>query len=61
MTPPSLLQKMAAARAGAPATRRAILDLIIEDPDRALEESFETMAERSRKTWRWAARRCTGA
>ena len=28
-------------RNSAPATRRAILDLILEDPDRVLEESFE--------------------
>ena len=43
----SLLQRVATARAGAPATRRAILDLILEDPDRALEESFEQLAARS--------------
>lgn len=34
---PSLLQKIAQARGSAPATRRAILDLILEDPDRALK------------------------
>ena len=44
---PSLLQKIAQTREGAPATRRAILDLILEDPDRVLEESFESLAERS--------------
>src|SRR6218665_181998 len=45
---PCLLQKIAQTRSGAPATRRAILDLILEDPDRVLEESFEQLAERSR-------------
>ena len=45
--PDNLLQKMAALRASAPATRRAILELILEDPERALEESFESLAERS--------------
>jgi RpiR family carbohydrate utilization transcriptional regulator len=45
--PPSLLQRIAESRASAPATRRAILDAILEDPDRVLEESFEQLAERS--------------
>ena len=43
----NLLQKMAALRASAPATRRAILELILQDPERALQESFEALAERS--------------
>src|SRR5882724_6906552 len=43
----SLLDRVAAIRAKAPTTRRAILDLILEDPDRVLEESFEQLAERS--------------
>ena len=47
---PSLLQKIADIRSDAPATRRAILDLILEDPDRVLEESFEQLAERSRSS-----------
>ena len=42
-----LLHKVAELRATAPATRRAILDLILEDPDRVLQESFEMLAERS--------------
>jgi hypothetical protein len=37
----SLLQKVAATRAGAPATRRAQRDLIHEDPHSVLEESVE--------------------
>jgi DNA-binding MurR/RpiR family transcriptional regulator len=42
-----LLTRVAEIRASAPATRRAILDCILEDPDRVLEESFEQLAERS--------------
>jgi RpiR family carbohydrate utilization transcriptional regulator len=42
-----LLSKVSEARARAPATRRAILEAILEDPDRVLEESFEQLAERS--------------
>ena len=43
----ALLQRVAELRATAPAARRAILDSILEDPDRVLEESFETLAERA--------------
>ena len=46
-TKPSLLERMALARESAPATRRAILQAMLEDPDRTLEESFEQLAERS--------------
>jgi DNA-binding MurR/RpiR family transcriptional regulator len=46
MNPP-LLTRVAEIRAEAPTTRRAILDCILEDPDRVLEESFEQLAERS--------------
>lgn len=46
-TTPSLLERMALARESAPATRRAILQAMLEDPDRTLEESFEQLAERS--------------
>src|SRR5882672_12379532 len=42
-----LLSKVDEIRAHAPAARRAILDLILEDPDRVLEESFEQLAERA--------------
>jgi RpiR family transcriptional regulator, carbohydrate utilization regulator len=45
--PTSLLARIAATRTQAPATRRAILDAMLEDPDRVLEESFEQLAERS--------------
>ncbi len=42
-----LLQRVAQIRAKAPAARRAILGLILEDPDRVLSESFELLAERA--------------
>jgi len=42
-----LLQRVTEVRATAPAARRAILDLILEDPDRVLEESFESLALRA--------------
>ena len=42
-----LLTKVDEIRAQAPAARRAILELILEDPDRVLEESFEQLAERA--------------
>lgn len=42
-----MLQRIADSREKAPATRRAILDAMLEDPDRVLEESFEQLAERS--------------
>ena len=42
-----MLQRIADSREAAPATRRAILDAILEDPDRVVEESFEQLAERS--------------
>lgn len=43
----SLLARVAEIRDQAPTARRAILDLILEDPDRVLEESFEQLAERA--------------
>jgi len=43
----NLLQRVAELRATAPSARRAILDLVLEDPDRVLEESFEVLAERA--------------
>lgn len=43
----SLMTRVAEARAAAPAARRAILDLVLEDPDRVLQESFEALAERA--------------
>jgi RpiR family carbohydrate utilization transcriptional regulator len=43
----SLLHRIAESRDKAPATRRAILNAMLEDPDRVLAESFEQLAERS--------------
>ena len=43
----ALLSRVSEIRTTAPATRRAILNLILEDPDRVLAESFEQLAERS--------------
>jgi RpiR family transcriptional regulator, carbohydrate utilization regulator len=54
----TLLEQVAAMRAHAPATRRAILDSILEDPDRVLEESFEQLAERSRSSVPTIMRTC---
>ena len=42
-----LLQRVAELREKAPSARRAILDLMLEDPDRVLAESFEALAERA--------------
>ncbi len=44
MQPTTIRQKVEAIRANAPATRRAILDQILEDPERVLAESFEQLA-----------------
>jgi RpiR family carbohydrate utilization transcriptional regulator len=44
---PSLLTRVGEIRAQAPAARRAILDLILDDPDRVLEETFEQLAQRA--------------
>jgi RpiR family carbohydrate utilization transcriptional regulator len=43
----SLLTRVGEIRAQAPAARRAILDLILDDPDRVLEETFEQLAQRA--------------
>lgn len=42
-----LLQRVAEIRDKAPAARRAILELVLADPDRVLAESFELLAERA--------------
>jgi RpiR family transcriptional regulator, carbohydrate utilization regulator len=42
-----LLHRVAAIRVKAPAARRAILDVVLEDPDRVLAESFESLAARA--------------
>ncbi|MES2956873.1 MAG: MurR/RpiR family transcriptional regulator [Pseudomonadota bacterium] len=53
-----LLRKVAQIRDKAPAARRAILDLILEDPDRVLAESFELLARRARSSVPTVMRTC---
>ena len=45
--PSSLLTRVAEIRDKAPTARRAILEAVLADPDRVLEESFEQLAERA--------------
>jgi DNA-binding MurR/RpiR family transcriptional regulator len=54
----ALLQRVAELRSTAPAARRAILDAILEDPDRVLEESFETLAQRASSSVPTVMRTC---
>jgi RpiR family carbohydrate utilization transcriptional regulator len=53
-----LLQRVAEIRDKAPAARRAILELILDDPDRVLEESFELLAERAASSVPTVMRTC---
>jgi len=53
-----LLQRVAEIRDKAPAARRAILELILDDPDRVLEESFERLAERAASSVPTVMRTC---
>ena len=53
-----LLHNVAQIRDKAPAARRAILDLILEDPDRVLAESFELLARRARSSVPTVMRTC---
>jgi len=53
-----LLRKVAQIRDKAPAARRAILDLVLEDPDRVLAESFELLARRARSSVPTVMRTC---
>ncbi len=43
----SLLSRIAALTATAPLARRKVLELMLEDPQRVLDESFEQLAERA--------------
>jgi RpiR family transcriptional regulator, carbohydrate utilization regulator len=47
MTPPRVLQKIAEIIDRAPTARRTVLALILEDPQRVLDETFETLAQRA--------------
>ncbi|MEP7298290.1 MAG: MurR/RpiR family transcriptional regulator [Burkholderiales bacterium] len=53
-----LLKRVAALRDKAPAARRAILDVMLEDPDRVLAESFELLARRARSSVPTVMRTC---
>lgn len=53
-----LLRTVAQIRDKAPAARRAILDLILEDPDRVLAESFELLARRAHSSVPTVMRTC---
>jgi len=53
-----LLQRVAEIRDKAPSARRAILELILDDPDRVLEESFELLAERAASSVPTVMRTC---
>lgn len=44
---PPLLQRVEAAQHGAPSARRAILQLVLDDPERVLREPFEQLAQRA--------------
>lgn len=55
---PGLLQRVADLRGSAPAARRAILDVMLEDPDRVLAESFELLARRARSSVPTVMRTC---
>ena len=54
----TLLAKISEARAGSTNARRAILDIVLEDPDRVVAESFEQLAERSRSSVPTIMRTC---
>ncbi|MEO8154350.1 MAG: MurR/RpiR family transcriptional regulator [Rhizobacter sp.] len=53
-----LLQRVAALRDKAPVARRAILDVMLEDPDRVLAESFELLAQRAHSSVPTVMRTC---
>lgn len=57
-TASSILERVATVRERAPATRRGILDAILEDPDRVLAESFEQLALRTHSSVPTIMRTC---
>ena len=44
---PRVLEKVTAIIEGAPAARRAVLELILQDPQRVLDETFDMLAKRA--------------
>lgn len=55
---PRVLDKVAAIIDQAPAARRAVLALILEDPQRVLDETFDTLARRARSSVPTIMRTC---
>jgi RpiR family carbohydrate utilization transcriptional regulator len=55
---PRVLEKIAAIIDRAPAARRAVLALILEDPQRVLDETFETLAQRANSSVPTIMRTC---
>src|SRR5687767_7910148 len=53
-----VLEQVAAIIDRAPASRRAVLELIREDPQRVLDEAFETLAQRARSSVPTIMRTC---
>jgi RpiR family carbohydrate utilization transcriptional regulator len=55
---PRFLEKIAAIMDRAPTARRAVLALILEDPQRVLDETFETLAQRANSSVPTIMRTC---
>lgn len=55
---PRVLQQVAAIIDRAPASRRAVLELILQDPQRVLDETFDTLARRARSSVPTIMRTC---
>lgn len=56
--PPRVLEKIAEIMDRAPAARRTVLALILEDPQRVLDETFETLAQRANSSVPTIMRTC---
>ena len=55
---PRVLEKIAEIMDRAPAARRTVLALILEDPQRVLDETFETLAQRANSSVPTIMRTC---
>src|SRR6187402_1836339 len=55
---PRFLEKIAEIMDRAPTARRAVLALILEDPQRVLDETFETLAQRANSSVPTIMRTC---
>jgi RpiR family carbohydrate utilization transcriptional regulator len=55
---PRVLEKIAEIMDRAPAARRTVLSLILEDPQRVLDETFETLAQRANSSVPTIMRTC---